>query len=98
MQDALSSQHGKHATIGDIATRAGVAPMTVSRVMNAKGYVSESLKEKVLAAALELDYSPNWHARSLKGTRTKVIWILLPDIANPFAAEFAHGIQEGLLA
>ena len=87
-----------HLTIVDIAKRIGVAPMTVSRVINASGYVSEEMRAKVLKAVKELDYHPNALARSLKRQRTHVVGILLPDIANPFSAELVRGIQEVLLS
>lgn len=84
-------------TIVDIARRAGVAPMTVSRVVNDSGYVSREMREKVERAVKELNYHPNGLARSLKRQRTHVIGILLPDIANPFSAQLVSGIQETLV-
>jgi DNA-binding LacI/PurR family transcriptional regulator len=86
----------KPPTVVDIARRAGVAPMTVSRVINESGYASEAVREKVLRAVKELDYHPNGLARGLKKQRTHVVGILLPDIANPFSAELVRGIQEVL--
>ena len=83
--------------IRDIAARAGVAPMTVSRVINESGYVSREMREKVQGAIKELNYHPNGLARSFKRRRTQVIGILLPDIANPFSAELVRGVQEVLL-
>jgi DNA-binding LacI/PurR family transcriptional regulator len=87
----------RRPTIVDIANRAGVAPMTVSRVINESGYVSREAREKVERAVKELNYHPNGLARSLKRQRTHVVGILLPDIANPFSAELVQGIQEALL-
>ncbi len=87
-----------HPTIVDIARQIGVAPMTVSRVINESGYVSEAMRQRVQAAVTEMNYRPNVLARSLKRQRTQVIGILLPDIANPFSAELVRGIQEVLLA
>lgn len=87
-------ESGRHPTILDIAERAGVAPMTVSRVVNENGYVSEAMREKVQRAVKELNYHPNGLARSLKRQRTHVVGILLPDIANPFSAQLVSGIQE----
>ncbi len=94
----LAGDFGRHPTLIDIAERAGVAPMTVSRVVNENGYVSEAMRKKVQRAVKELNYHPNGLARSLKRQRTHVIGILLPDIANPFSAELVQGIQEILLA
>lgn len=55
-------------TIHDVARHAGVSSMTVSRVMNGKRYVSESMREKVEAAIRELNYFPNLSARSLSSS------------------------------
>ncbi len=85
-------------TIVDIAARAGVATMTVSRVINESGYVSEAMRERVMKAVREMNYHPNGLARSLKSQRTQVVGILLPDIANPFSAQLVSGIQEMLMA
>ncbi len=71
--------------------------MTVSRVINGKGYVSAGLREKVELAIRELDYSPNRLARSLKAERTQVVGILLPDLANPFSAMIARGVEDVLI-
>jgi len=49
------------------------------------------MREKVLKVVKELNYHPNALARGLKSQRTKVIGILLPDIINPFSANwFVH--------
>ncbi len=88
---------GRHPTLRDIAKAAGVASMTVSRVINQNGYVSEQLRKKVQRAIDELEYHPNALARSLKKSRTHVVGILLPDIANPFSAELAGSIQQVLV-
>lgn len=87
-----------HPTMVDIARKLGVAPMTVSRVINESGYVSAETRTKVLKAVEELNYRPNVLARNLKRQRTQVVGILLPDIANPFSAELVRGVQDVLLA
>ena len=87
----------KQPTIRDIAARAGVAPMTVSRAINANGYVSPEARERIMHAVKELDYHPNGLARSLKRCRTHVVGILLPDIAHPFSAELGRHLEETFL-
>lgn len=88
----------KQPTIRDIAARAGVAPMTVSRAINENGYVSSEARERILQAVKELDYHPNGLARSLKRRRTQVVGILLPDIGHPFSAELGKHLEETFLA
>jgi DNA-binding LacI/PurR family transcriptional regulator len=87
----------RHPTVVDIAKLAGVAPMTVSRVINDSGYVSAELREKVQRVVDKLEYHPNALARGLKSQRSHVIGILAPDIQNPFSAELAGNIQDVLL-
>ena len=57
------------ATIQDVAKKAGVAAITVSRVVNRNGYVSEEKRQRVEAAILELNYTlqayPNLGSRAL---------------------------------
>lgn len=77
---------GRDATIIDIAHRAGVSTATVSRVLNRTGKVREETREKVEAAARELDYRPNIVAKNLSTVRSNVIGVLVPDVRNPFYA------------
>jgi len=81
----------------DIAAKAGVAPMTVSRVINGAARVSPQMRKRVERAIEELDYHPNALARSLKSRRSRLIGILLPEIVNPFSAVLANSIEETLL-
>lgn len=84
----------KPTTLNDVAKTAGVTSMTVSRVVNQNGYVSEETREKVMRAVGELNYRPNGLARGLKRQRTDTIGLVLGDIANPFAAELARAIRD----
>ena len=89
-----SKNNKKSATLNDIAATVGVTPMTVSRVVNQSGYVSQSTRDKVLRVVKEMSYRRNGLARGLKRQRTDTIGLVLGDIANPFAAELARSIRE----
>lgn len=80
------------ATIGDVATRAGVSRATVSRVMNGLSTVDPAIAERVRTTAAELDYRPNQVARSLALGRTQTIGYVVPDLTNPAF----HGALRGL--
>ncbi len=67
------------ATIYDVAARAGVSIKTVSRVMNAEPNVRAQTCERVLAAAASLDYHPNLSARSLAGSKSFLIAIVVDE-------------------
>ena len=55
----------RRVTNADVARRAGVSTMTVSRVVNDNGRVSEATRQRVRRAIAELGYQPNQLARSL---------------------------------
>jgi len=82
------------ATIHDVAKKAGVAPITVSRVINDSGYISEKTRKKVQEAIDELGYVPNVLARSLKSKRTNTLALVFTDIANPFFTILARGVED----
>jgi len=81
-------------TIREVAKRAGVAPITVSRVLNNSGYFSQESKDRVEAAAAELHYVPNLLARSLRSNRTQTLGLVLSDITNPFWTTVARGVED----
>jgi LacI family transcriptional regulator len=78
----------------DIAKRAGVAPITVSRVINNSGYVSQSTRGRVEAAVKELGYVPNTIARGLRSKRTHTLALVVTDIANPYFTSMARGVED----
>lgn len=82
------------ATIRDVAKRAGVAPITVSRVINNSGYFSEAARASVEAAIAELGYVPNRLARGLRQKRTHTLALVLTDITNPFFTTVARGVED----
>jgi LacI family transcriptional regulator len=81
-------------TIHDVAQRAGVSPITVSRVINHSGYASRETRERVEAAVAELGYVPNRLARSLRSKRTHTLALVITDITNPFFTTVARGVED----
>jgi LacI family transcriptional regulator len=82
------------AGIRDVAKRAGVSTATVNRVLHGGARVSDELRNRVLAAVRELHYVPNSAARALTSGRSRLLGLLVPDIANPFFAELAQGVED----
>ena len=68
--------------IRQVATLAGVSPMTVSRVLNDSPRVLPDTRERVLAAISELNYRPNGVARALATQRTRRIGVLMDSVAE----------------
>jgi len=81
-------------TIRDVAKLAGVAPITVSRVINNNGYISEPTRKRVTAAIKKLGYVPNSLARSLRSRRTGMLALIVTDITNPFFTLIARGVED----
>ncbi len=86
----------KQVTLSDIAARSGVAAMTVSRVVNGSGYVSEETRKRVQAAVSEMNYRRNGLARNLKRQRTETVGLVLGDLSNPYSTELANAVRESL--
>lgn len=82
------------ATIRDVAKQAGVAPITVSRVINGSDYVSEKTREKVEAVVQELGYVPNMLGPSLRFKQTMTLALLVTDITNPFWTTVLRGVED----
>lgn len=85
------------ATIYDIAKRANVSAMTVSRVINNSGRISAGTREKVKRIMEELNYVPNSTARSLVKQETKMLSLLITDITNPFFTTLARGAEDAAM-
>jgi len=84
------------ATLQDVAKKVGLSTTTVSLVLNNKpNRISEATKEKILAAARELNYRPNHIAVSMVTKETKTIGLILPDISNLYFSELARVIEDG---
>jgi len=81
-------------TIRDVAKQAGVAPMTVSRVINNSGYVSDETRARVEAAIAQLGYVPNMLGPSLRFNQTNTLALVLTDITNPFWTTLARGVED----
>ncbi len=79
------------ATIKDVARRAGVSPMTVSRVVNGSDYVSEATRQSVLRAVRDLRYSPNLAARNLASERGERLGLLYGNPSSAYLSEFLVG-------
>lgn len=83
----------RKVTIKDIARMANVSHTTVSRALNDKSRIRNETKERILSIAKDLNYRPDFIARSLVVRRTKTLGLVITTIANPFYNELAQGIE-----
>src|SRR5436305_1493358 len=87
----------RRVTIHDVAGKAGVSTAAVSHAFNDPERLRATTVTRILAAARELGYAPNPHARALHSQRVGVLGVLFPQpiatvFANPFFASFLEGI------
>ncbi|MCK0190922.1 LacI family DNA-binding transcriptional regulator [Arenibacter sp. F20364] len=84
-------------SLKDIAKIVGVSIPLVSYVLSNKGKenrVSEKTAKRIRQVAKELNYHPNWNARSLKTNKTRSIGVIVADISNPFFSHLARTIED----
>src|SRR5437764_1174502 len=82
------------ATLHDVAAKAGVSAITVSRALNNTGHVSADTRQRILAAVSDLNYVPNALASSLRSQRTQ----LLAMIGGPATVSTADDRVLGYVA
>ena len=83
----------QHVTLQDVARRAGVSLATASRVLNGTAQVRADLRERVLAAAADLAYTPNAHAQALASASSTSIGVICHDVSDPYFAAIARGVM-----
>jgi LacI family transcriptional regulator, gluconate utilization system Gnt-I transcriptional repressor len=84
--------------LSDVAAVAGVAPMTVSRVLNSPERVSVATAQLVRAAIERLGYVPNLVAGGLSSRRTRMVAAIVPTMAHPMFAVLVQNFTEVLRA
>lgn len=82
------------ATVIDVAAKAGVSAMTVSRVINGRSGVSAATRERVEQAIAELSYVPNVAARSLVTSAELRIGVVYSNPSAAFMSELLTGVFE----
>ena len=80
-------------TLADIAQATGFSINTVSRALNGKPDVHERTREIIQAVARKLNYHPDRLARGLRQQATRVIGLVVSDVANPFFGSLMKSIS-----
>ncbi len=83
-------------TLADVATRAGVSEITVSRVLRNKASVAEKTRERVLAVVREMGYVPNRVAGTLASSGSNLVGVVLPSLSNIVFPDVLRGIHAAL--
>jgi DNA-binding LacI/PurR family transcriptional regulator len=86
-------------TLKTVAEHVGLTPGTVSAVLNnspASRSFPQQTKNRILAAVRELNYRPNFFARSLRVKRTYTIGVITEEIGDPYGGMVISGIEQYL--
>jgi LacI family transcriptional regulator len=86
--------YGTRPTMKDVASHAGVALKTVSRVVNGDAAVRPETAERVRDSIAELGYRRNDSARVLRVGQTASIGLILEDIGDPFYATLSRAVED----
>jgi len=82
------------STLKDIAKHVNLSVSTVSNILSSSdSRYNEATKKRVFQTAEDLDYHPNKAAQAMQGSQTKVIGVLVPDLANSYFPDIIHGIE-----
>ncbi|RPF26861.1 LacI family transcriptional regulator [Georgenia muralis] len=92
--ESLYPEQVRTTTLSDVAREAGVSLATASRAINGSTNrtVGPALRERVLAAAARLHYSPDANAQAMARGRTTSLGLIVHDIADPYFSAIAAGV------
>lgn len=93
------SAHTKPASLKQLAEHLGLNPATVSVVLNdvPGRSIPQATRDRIKAAAKQLNYQPNLLARSLRSRRTLTIGILVPELGDGYHTQVMSGIGDQLI-
>jgi LacI family transcriptional regulator len=96
---ASNNGNGKKVTLKAVASQLGLTPGTVSATLNnspAARSIPQRTKNRILAAAKELNYRPNFFARTLRTQRTFTIGLIAEEIGDAYGSQVISGIEKYL--
>lgn len=98
-QGRSDASGARRPTSSDVAAAAGVSRSAVSFAFNNPERISAPTRDRILAAAKDLGYTPNTLARMLKAGQTQSLGVLLPQnlakvMENPYYAQFLTGVGQ----
>jgi LacI family transcriptional regulator, gluconate utilization system Gnt-I transcriptional repressor len=97
MDETEGNSRRRRKTLNDVAARAGVSPVTVSRALRRPEMVSVDLRQRIESAVQELAYIPNQLASGLASARTGTIGVLVPSLTNGVFADYLRALHDAFL-
>lgn len=86
-----------YARLQDIAREVGMSVNTVSKALNGKPGVNHQTRRRILDIADQMNYKPNYLARSLRGMTSNIIGVIVDDADSPYFIEVIKGINNEAL-
>jgi LacI family transcriptional regulator len=83
----------KPSKLSEVAKIAGVSPITASRAIRGVGYVSEAARERIMAAAAQLNYTPDMLARRMRGDKSNLIGVFVNNYGSLVLHEITRMIS-----
>lgn len=93
----MSVEHKPNITLDDVAAKAGVSPITVSRTLRKPNLVAAKTRKQVELAISKLGYVPDLIAGSLASRQTRQIAVVIPSLNTPAFMQTVRGISEYLM-
>jgi LacI family gluconate utilization system Gnt-I transcriptional repressor len=88
----------RRTLLRDVARRAGVSAMTVTRSLRQPDKVSDATRARVLTAVRDLGYTPDLNARGLASRKSGLVAAIVPLLTNSLIAEIVQGLGDTLRA
>ena len=86
----------KQASMADVARRAGVSVITVSRALRHPEQVADHTRRAIDTAMAELGYVPNLIAGGLAATQTRIVTVIVPFVTHGVFADAIQGVADAL--
>jgi LacI family gluconate utilization system Gnt-I transcriptional repressor len=87
----------RRAKLSDVAERAGVSAVTVSRALRKPEMVSTDVRRRIDLAVRELGYVPNYLARALASSQTHLIGVVVPSLTNGVFVDYLKALHDAFL-
>jgi DNA-binding LacI/PurR family transcriptional regulator len=98
-KDANPQSAGNTVGLKQLASHLGLSPTTLSLVLNdapSASSIPQQTKDRIFEAARELNYRPNYVARSLRVQRTQTLGVIVPELSDGYSAMVLNGVEDVL--